>query len=170
MGIQKVKDRFLEALKKSPKLKVYLCIAAVCTAALLFMRAPPEKDDPLAETGALSAAAAEQSYEQRLESELEEIISKIQGVSDVTVMLTLEGSDRKVYVADVSDSDSKTESKTVIIGSKEALLQSTEYPRVMGVLVVCGGGNSASVKEKVVNAVSTVLDIPAGKVYVTNAK
>ena len=169
MWIAKVKERFREAVKRSPKLTVYLCAAAVCTAALLLMRAPPKAEEKPAQTSA-PAEITELSYERRLEAELEEIISKIQGVSDVSVMLTLEGSDRRIYASDISESDSKTESKTVVIGSKEALLQSTEYPKVMGVLVVCRGGGSASVKEKVVNAVSTVLNIPAAKVYVTNAK
>ena len=170
MGIIQIKEKFFETLKRSPKLTVYLCMAAVCIAALLFMRAPPEKEETSPKTYETVETAVQESYEQRLESELEGIISKIQGVTNVTVMLTIDGTEEKVYVSDISESDSKSESKTVITGSKEALLQSTKYPNVMGVLVVCGGGNSAAVKEKVVNAVSTVLDIPASKVYVTNAK
>lgn len=72
------------------------------------------------------------------------------------------------YQTDIDKSETDETQKTVIIGNKEALIKSIENPRVAGVLVVCEGGDSLKVKEKVINAVSTVLNISSGRVYVTN--
>ena len=107
---------------------------------------------------------------EELEDELEEIITKIRGVGKVSVMVTVSGTEEKEYISDVSERDGASETKTVIAGSKEALLKAEKYPEVRGVLVVCSGGDKPQIQEKVVNAVSTVLDIPTNKVFVTNAE
>ena len=170
MGITQIKEKLLGELKRSPKLAVYLTVAAVCILILLFLRTPEKKDDTIRPTEEPEQIYTVENYEEELEKKLKEIISQIQGVGEVTVMLTIEGTETKIYASDTSESDSKRDSETVVIGSKEALLQAIKYPEVKGVLVVCSGGDRPLIKEKVVNAVATVLDIPTSKVYVTNAK
>ena len=170
MGITQIKGKIIGELKRSPKLAIYLTVAAVCILLLLLMRTPEKEDEKPPPAEAAAEVYETASYEEELEQKLKEIISRIQGVGDVTVMLTIEGTETKIYASDTSESDSKTESETVVIGSKEALLQAIKYPEVRGVLVVCSGGDKPLIQEKVVNAVSTVLDIPTSKVYVTNAK
>ena len=49
------------------------------------------------------------------------------------------------------------------------LVRKIENPEITGVLIVCDGGDDIGVKEKVINAVSTVLNIPSNRVYVTNS-
>lgn len=39
-------------------------------------------------------------------------------------------------------------------------------PKVQGVVVVCDGGGSASVVERIINAVTVAVDIPSNKVSV----
>ena len=170
MGITQIRERFLKEFKRSPKLLVYLTVAAACIVVLLLMRTPDEKTPEPAPEQTVPIVQTSENYAQELERNLEEIISRIQGVGEVTVMLTVGSTEQKVFAVDTSESDARSDSETVIIGSKEALLQAIKYPEVRGVLVVCTGGDKAPIKEKVVNAVSTVLDIPASKVYVTNAK
>lgn len=168
MDFSKIK----ESIKKMPRrFMIYLTVAAVCTLALIFMREPKrESSVQNQQTQQTETVSASEDYAERLSLELKEILSDIQGVSNVSVMVTVDGSEKKIFASDLSESDLKSETKTVIIGSKEALEEGIGYPKVKGVLVVCRGGGSPSVKEKVVNAVSTVLDIPTGKVFVTNAK
>lgn len=163
MGITQIKERIQKSFGTEQKVKLYFTLAVLCIVLLLVMKPSSDKTEP---TPAAEPPAPEQSYSEELERSLEEIISQIQGVGKVSVMVTVEGTAKKIYAADTSESDSKTDEKTVILGSKEALLESTEYPRVKGVLVVCSGGKSAAVKEKVVDAVSTVLEIPTSKVCV----
>lgn len=171
MGIAQIAESVTKKLRRSPKPAIYIAAAAVLTLMLFAMRPSGDKEQTEAVlTPAPEAAVFSENFEEQLEKRLCEIISEIQGVSNVSVMVTVEGTEEKVYVSDKSGSEEKYQSETVVLGSKEALLQSVRYPEIKGVLVVCGGGAKPSVKEKVVNAVSAVLDIPASKVYVTNSK
>lgn len=155
MDISKIKEK----LKSSPKLVTYILIAAVCAALLLIMNT---SDSEASSEDNNSLSAGDTEYKSELEKELENIISKIDGVGKVTVMLTVESTYSYEYVKDYSDD----EIETVIVGNKEALISKISNPHVSGVLVVCSGGDNVSVKEKIINAVATVLDIPLSRVYV----
>lgn len=155
MDISKIVDK----LKSSPKLITYLAVALVCTVLLLLMNLPSGSDSSDDDS---KPVTPDTEYKEVLEKELEEIISKIEGVGKVTVMLTVDSTYSYEYVTDVSDKDSET----VIIGNKEALVARILNPKISGVLVVCSGGDSVKIKEKVIESVSTVLDIPRNKVYV----
>lgn len=168
MDIKQVREAVLKRIKSAPKAAIYVFAAAVCAALIVFMRAPEKHDEPL--PAPVEAKSETADYACMIEKQLEEIISEIQGVGTVNVMVTVEGTEELVYVQDTSDSDSKHDTETVVVGSKEALLKATNYPKIKGVLVVCAGGGKPLIKEKVVNAVATVLDIPTAKVYVTDAK
>ena len=52
-------------------------------------------------------------------------------------------------------------------GSEQAVLQKQVMPKIRGVLVVCDGGDDALTREKITKAVSSVLNISSGKVFVT---
>lgn len=155
MDISKIKEK----LKSSPKLVMYITIVVICLAILLIMNTS-ESGEVKSDNSVLSVDDNE--FKIQLEKDLENVISKIEGVGKVTVMLTVESTYSYEYVKD----DSKDETKTVIIGNKEALISKISNPIISGVLVVCSGGDSIIVKEKVINAVSTVLDIPLNRVYV----
>ncbi len=165
MNFLQIKER----LQKLPRrFIIYIAAAAVCTATLIFIGKPEKKEEYIPPP--TEELFEEADYAEELSRKLESIISGIRGVGEVSVMVTVDGTVRRLYASDVSESDMKSETKTVIVGSKEALEEGTRYPEIKGVLVVCRGGGSPSVKEKVVNAVSTVLDIPTGKVFVTDSK
>lgn len=171
MSASEIKGKLSELIR-TPRLWIYIGIAALCVVLLISMRSPSEEKNAEADIKPVSEAepVSETGYERELEIKLTDIISKIQGAGEVTVMVTSEGSEEKIYAEDRMESDGKDETETVIIGTKEALLKQTKRPEVKGVLVVCGGGDKPQVVEKIVNAVSTVLDIPSGKVYVTKSK
>lgn len=127
-------------------------------------------------------------YRRQLESELEDIISQIDGAGNVSILITMESSVEDVYAveknieeksststgSDVGDSESeyKEENKYVTVkrrdGSEDTVLQKQIMPKIRGVLVVCDGGGNSVVKEKITQAVSGVLNISGGKVFVTN--
>ena len=169
MGLSEIKGQFAAKLKNTPRLWMYIGIAAACIVLLLMMRTPK----PQAGTSppiTPSEQTAKPSYQDELEQRLQGIISEIHGVGNVKVMVTISGSEENIFAEDISESEQKSDRETVIIGSKEALLKATKNPEVKGVLVVCSGGDRPQIQEKVVNAVSTVLDIPTSKVFVTKSK
>lgn len=100
----------------------------------------PEKDNILSEID---------EYEGKLEKKLTEIIEKIDGTSDIHVMITLEKTEESIY------------------GGKASDISATVTPTVRGVVVVCKGGDNAVVREKVSEAVCKALGVSAARVCVT---
>lgn len=155
MDLSKIKEK----LKSSPKLVTYAVVALTCIALLLLMNTSSDKE---IKTDGDEIKAGDTYYKSSLEKQLESIVSRIEGVGKVSVMVTVDSTYSYEYVTDKSEK----ETKTVIIGNKEALISRIANPKISGVLVVCEGGDRVKVKEKVIGAVSTVLDIPYSKVYV----
>lgn len=129
---------------------------------------------------AVQAESAE-DIERALEQRLEKLISQIDGVNEVSVMVTLESTSTRVFAeetqseasssdnADSSSKSSGSRTEIVLAGSgKEPLETSVICPKVRGVAVVCAGAADPVVKEKIANTVSGVLNIGISRVCVTN--
>lgn len=168
MDLKSLKESICERFKLTGKQAAYIAAAVIAALMLIIMGRGGQETDI---SGAFQETVPEVSseYEKALTEELEAIISEIKGVGNVSVMVTIEGSSSYVYEKDVEKADMETKAETVIIGNKEALIKRIDNPKVKGVLVVCSGGDSINVKEKVINAVSTVLNISSSRVYVTKS-
>ncbi len=90
------------------------------------------------------------AYEAELEKRLTDILSEIEGIGELRVMVTLDTSEQTEY------------------GKNEDMLISVKMPQVRGVIVVCGGGDSVVVREKVVRAVTSVFAVSSTRVGVIN--
>ncbi len=106
--------------------------------------------------------------------ELEQIIGKIDGVGNVEVMLTYEGTVESVYAKDTSkqikSEDAKTDEEHIIIdkGSEEdGLLLKEIYPRVIGVAVVCEGGDNPTVKNEITQMLKALFDIGSNSISIS---
>lgn len=88
-------------------------------------------------------------YERELEDRLANILSEIEGVGDINVMITLDTSEKTEY------------------GKNSDMLLSVTAPKVRGVIVVCDGGDSITVKEKVTDAVKGIFGINTAHISVT---
>lgn len=117
------------------------------------------------------------SFKNETERELKEIISKIDGVGEVSLMLTLDGTTEYVYAEDVDtetdeNSDSKSDkykNEVIIVdsdGEEKALVKKIIEPKVKGVVIVCSGGGNIEVKERVIKAVSSALNISTNNICV----
>lgn len=117
------------------------------------------------------------TYKRQIESELKEIIGKINGVGTLEVMVTIEGTTEYVYAEEVDTDNDKDGEKTnekyqsrIVMnekdGDKEALVKKIIKPQISGVIIVCQGGGDLSIKERVIKAVSTALNLPAGRICV----
>lgn len=113
-------------------------------------------------------------YVECLEKNTSDIISSINGVGKCKVMLTLCETDENVYGQNV---DEKTGDSSISHRSEYALYENNNedtpilikqhFPKVMGVVVVCQGGDNAAVKAQIVSAVSSLFDIPSNKISVS---
>ncbi|MCD7803739.1 MAG: hypothetical protein LUH03_01080 [Oscillospiraceae bacterium] len=160
-------DRLKEKFRLSGKQIIYLAVAVLSVILILALNSFESDDEDTSDSETIPDVSSE--YTEELKLQLEKIISKIDGVGDVTVMLTIESSASYVYTTDIEKDELETKTETVIIGNKEALIERIDNPQVSGVLVVCTGGDRAVIQEQVIKAVSTVLDIPSNKVYVAKS-
>ena len=145
MEDNKLKDKATK-LFESNNIRKIIIIAGIIGVLLIFLSsyidigaAAEKKED-----GEFSVT----TYSTEIQSDLEGIISKIEGAGKTYVLLTIENSVEYVYLE-----DSSTKTKEI-------------EPLIRGVLVVCQGGNDPTVVESVTNAVTKALDISTAKVCI----
>jgi stage III sporulation protein AG len=129
-------------------------------------------------------------YEQHYESELKEALEQIIGVDDVTVVVNIDASEKKIFEKNVSKQEketkeadreggtrnireSTTDEQMVFIqeGDKEVpIVLETKKPSIRGVLVVAKGADNIQVKKWIIEAVTRVLDVPSHRVSVMPKK
>ena len=108
-----------------------------------------------------------------LESRLENAVLKIKGAGKTDITITFDSSKEFIYAKNssenIGDSESEIETEIVVIDGKngeEPLFIKSKEAKVRGVLVVCEGGENPLVREKIIEAVCALLDIPSNKVSV----
>lgn len=130
------------------------------------------------------------TYEEKIKKDLTDTLSMITGVGKVTVMIYFEGGSESIPAVDITDTNRKTDEKdnqggtrttteeskntnVVIIdknNNREPFIVRQVNPAIGGVMVVAEGAVSSEMKEKIHNAVRTVLNLPANKVTVLPMK
>ncbi len=174
--INEIAENWREKLKGKDKTKIIVIIGLIGIV-LIFLSTligSPKK----AKTATVQNLNLDtSSYKEEVENNLSDILSQIQGVGEVKVMLTIEGTTEYVFAEEENskqeDSTDKHSSdyqnKYVMVdkgGTKEALVKKILKPKINGVIVVCEGGDSPIVCEKVYKAVSAVLGIPVSSICV----
>ena len=108
-----------------------------------------------------------------LESKLENILSQISGISEVSIVITYSQDTKQnlVYNTKEETSDGKSSSEKSVAynessGTKTAIVESVELPKVEGAIVVAKGANSVEIRSKIASAISSVTNIAAYKVQV----
>ncbi len=122
---------------------------------------------------------------------IEEILSQIEGAGKVSVLVTYVSGREIVPYADIKKSDNVTDEKDSTGGSRKLDQSSYEsqiayedegngdkrpiivkelLPEVKGVVVVADGADDPVVKERLVNAVRVLLDVPVHRIEVFGRK
>lgn len=126
-----------------------------------------------------------------LETKLKSVLAQMQGVGKVEVMITYESSGEEIPAYDIKKSESNTQEKdneggtrsiseedsdsalayedTPEGGKAPVILKETE-PEVRGVLVVAEGADNVTVRQRIISAVTVVLDVPIHKVEVSQRR
>lgn len=124
-----------------------------------------------------------EEYCELLETDIKNIVTGITGDKEPTVVITLESGIRYSYASiDETDTSSSTGSATdqsseskkksyITIkdaeGGEQALVVTEIMPSVRGVAIICNGGNSEQIAEKIKNAVTAALNITSKRVYIS---
>lgn len=172
-----IKDKLLKALK-SPK---FLIIGGLVGILLIFISSLSGKEAKEPKTPDENILNIEE-YRAELEADIEELVIEISGSKRVSVVVTLESTASYSY-ADTREeattdksgetlSETDTELKRGYItvktadGDEEALLVSATMPEIRGVAIVCEGGDSEIISEKIMNTVTAALNITKKRVYI----
>ena len=114
-----------------------------------------------------------ESIEKKLEERLTQIVSSVKGAGNTQVMVTVASAGEYVYAENKKydkDSDSTSTDTEIVVfeqtDSDTGLVISIKSPDVLGVAVICEGGDSAVVKSEITNLVTSLFGIGADRVYV----
>lgn len=116
-----------------------------------------DKDIPSDESAVLS-------YGDYIEAKIKNLCKKVDGVSDVEVMVTLENGFEQVYAND---------GEYVIVGSgnnKTPVLIKKNLPKIRGIGIVCSGAENAMVQKEICDLLCAALDVSSNRIYVTKGK
>ncbi|MBQ6808793.1 MAG: hypothetical protein IJP07_06535 [Firmicutes bacterium] len=182
----KENERFGKWGKLNKREKRFFLILAACLClGILLMRghggnaveaqssaASQKADSSLPPAGLSSAGEGDQ-----LEQELEELLCQVKGAGRVHVALRYADSAAAVYAYDEStrvttgenSSTRDTEARIVEIDDQPVLV-STTSPRIQGVVVVAEGGGDPLVKERLYQALSSLLGINAAQIAIIEAE
>lgn len=187
MSLEGIRERLHEMWQGDGKNKLVIAVGMIGMALILLSSllegktTVPTTEEPW----------SNEQYQAMLEEKLLETVSSVEGVGKAKVMVTLESGVEYVYAqAEKKNTDStqdyegdettriqqkdQTELSYILVdsgsGKREALLQTQIQPKVKGVVVVCEGAGNVVVEQRVLNVVTTSLDIPSSKVCVTKLK
>lgn len=149
---------------------------------------PPDKKEekPASAWRKDSSSMTMKDYEEMYQSRLSDVLNKIVGVEDVSVMVNLESSEEDVVQKDVRRSDQVTDETDQKGGSRKlheenhdekVVLQRNGNgdqpivikkikPKVRGVLVVARGAENLQVKAAMIEAIQRVMDVPVHRISV----
>ena len=159
-----------KALQGIKKYK-YVLLTALLGVLLLLL----PQNEKAADSGSATPSAAENFDREALQNE---ILSSLDGVGKLSLMLTVEGggayelaqdetASLKARGEEVDEQTRKTE--TVVLGSgtsAEVVVTHSRYPRFVGALIVCEGGDRADVQLKVTQAVSALTGLSSERISV----
>ena len=176
----------LEKLKKKDNLFILILVGVL----LMVITIPVDKKEGKKEEDVIvESTSTEQGTDsvEKMEQRLEKILGKVEGVGEVSVMITLKSSGEKVVEKDLESSGNSTEEadsqggtrkttdsskkeETVFYsnesGSSEPYVIKEMEPEREGVLVIAEGGDNPSVGKNISDAILALFSIDAHKIKV----
>lgn len=181
----KIGQKLLENIKADKKLTIIVLIGLAGILLLLaseLIKLPPKQDAQATP----ETTQTEYNYAEDIEKRLTELVASISGAGKAKVMVTLENGVESVYAADEKQSNERSseektggmevneknsrESEYIILQSNgsrdEGLVIKVIQPKIRGVAIVCEGGDSAYVQQRITQMVTAVLDIGASRISI----
>lgn len=171
----------LNKFKQLNKTQIMCILAAAIGAVMMLFSSGSDDAEPAAQTTTLDEAAYNEQYIDKLQGDLHNVLSKIDGVGEAEVLVSLQSGVRYEYATEQKsseeiqtkkdDNSSSSDSESVFVllkvnGDDEPILLQRHEPVVQGVVVVCDGADKASVCSSVTDAVSTICGIGSNRVSV----
>jgi len=192
---QKKGFRFMERLLQNDNARKIIIAVGVVAIFIIFLSGfvgGNKNHKTSSETVQQSSAKAltAEDYKMQTEQSLTALINEIEGVGNASVLVTIEKSSEQVYATEEkiskqtqqdnnsstvkNQSNNSNETTYLVIknsdGTEQPIAVTEVQPIVKGVVVVCSGGNDPLVQQKVIQAVTTALNITSNRVCVIQSK
>jgi stage III sporulation protein AG len=165
---QKLNQKFRQWMKDPKFLRAAVIVGIGAILIIFIMAITPKKETETAVTSDTDTVSFSEDYAARVEKRLSELLSKIKGVGDADVMVTVGSSEEYVYATD----NKKNGDSSIVVydGGKKALTGRVNAPRITGVVIVCEGGDDSRTVEKIYSAVSAACNLGPSRIYVTKSR
>lgn len=161
----------MNGLFKGKKSAVLLLIGVIAGLILIFTGTSEKKTSESSLPNLYDQLEVTDKYISDLEVRVTHILSQMDGISNVSVIITADSCAETVYAQNGRyEGGSLSEKEYVIVdrnGSDEPIIIKLVYPRVRGVAVVCYGGSNPINQEKISKLIASLLDIAQNQVYVS---
>jgi len=110
-----------------------------------------------------------ENHLQRIERQLNEAFSLLNGAGDTRVIINWESGIEQVIAYIISENQNGSSSAPQVItggGQQGPIVLKEIYPRAIGVIIVTQGGDNVMLRLAMINAVSTLLDITPDRIQV----
>ncbi|WP_282935745.1 stage III sporulation protein AG [Paenibacillus sp. RC67] len=151
---------------------------------------PDPQTQPTFTASANKERTAFRDYEDAYESQLKDILTKIVGVGEVEVLVTIDSTEEVTVERNTKETQQVTNEKDQhgatrhitdvtrsgevvlyeVSNGKQPLVQKYIKPKIRGVLVVAKGAENLTVKKMITEAVERGLDVPANKISILPRK
>lgn len=144
------KFKWIDKLRNIKHIEIYITIIFAIILILIFFSSTGNKQSVSSNKSSSTKVTQTTitSYVDDMESKLEQILSQVQGASNVSVMLTLDMAQATV---------------------KDNVIQTQNFPDVKGVVIVASGVENTIVKMNILKAVQAVIDISSGRIEILSS-
>lgn len=145
---QKVKFKWLEKIKNVKHIEIIIIVIFAIVIFLIYSSTLKPKSSSSSTTKSETNELTINSYVDDLEKNLENTLSKIKGVDDVNVMISLDLSEATV---------------------EDNIIKSSTFPKIKGIVVVAKGVENTNVKLTVLKAIQAVVEINNGCIEILSS-
>ena len=167
MSSAKIKG-FFAKLRSKKHFETIIAIVAVVVMLVLYFSVKSGSSKSAQKATSVQTTVAS-DYCEKTEQKLIAALESMSGVGKVKTVISWEsGVEKVIAYATNSAGNTITTTPTVIQtqGSSGPIVLKELYPKALGVIIICQGGNNVAVKLDVMQAVSVLLDISQNKINV----
>lgn len=151
------------------KLKEYGPVLLILLAGIVMML-PSERSEKKMQQPSDDSSLYEKFDLEAFEERLSEILSKVEGAGETTVMLSLRSGSRRVLAQNMERDGEQTISTAVTLGkgsgTQEVVELQTFGPQFQGALVVCPGGEDPQVRLRLAASVSALTGLGSDRISI----
>ena len=140
------KFKWVEKLKNIKHIEIYITLIFAIVLILIFFSSSGNKKTVTNYSKSTNSTQTTiTSYVDNIETKLEQILSQVNGASNVNVMVTLNMANTTI---------------------KDNVVQTDVFPEIKGIVIVAKGVENTAVKLNILKAVQAVVDVSSGRIEI----